>query len=93
MSEIRDRTEVRIRNILGRVLLPENLIENKDELVKGRMIRFIDVHRIETLKDLILSIPEIAVVDREARLPVAFGDPIEFNKALLKAGWVKEVKK
>jgi len=51
--------------------------------------------RCRELAEEILSIPEIAIVDREAELPVYWQDermPFKMHNLLREQGWVKEIK-
>jgi len=84
MSEIRDRVRTQFRDILRQHL------EAYQQMGLGASERAIYQ---------ILSIPELAIVDREAELPDYRMEPYEVHrtiqkaqKDMLKAGWVKEVK-
>lgn len=82
--------------------MPEATISNEDirEIVRkhiGEVLdyytrRYIPQGLVEETIAAILEIPNLAVVDRNAELPVIWDDKINPCKFMRDTGWVKEVK-
>jgi len=88
MTEIRDKVRERVATIIRYSL--KNLILISDD----------DKEKLLQSADEILSIPELAIVDREAKLPEVEGKYGSMTATscrnaqidMLNAGWVKEIK-
>jgi len=103
MTQVRDKAKETIRDYLAHQFIMGRLYH--------RTATHENVEAIERDMERILSIPELAIVDREAELPKC---DVEYNplacgaeddtdncyrsgwdeaqEAMLKAGWIKEVK-
>lgn len=95
MAEIRDKAKTRVAELVLSAFVNAKGCQKAN--TTGVCYPFDMDKCVHCLANIILSIPEIAVVDREAELPEADPEYACFDcdiaqEDMLNEGWVKEVK-